>query len=74
LPIVLPVKCLAPGMGSGGVGTIGSSPAKPEDAGGSVLPPSLAVPMLVDSSPLPELFLGSIPSGVGIVWVAVTGF
>jgi len=50
-----------------GVGIVGSSPAELEDVGGSVPPPSPAVPISVNSSPLTELFSGSVPSGVGIV-------
>jgi hypothetical protein len=66
LPVVLPMDFLAPVMGSGGVGTVRSSLAELEEADGSVLPPSL-VPISTNSSPLPELFSGSISSSVGIV-------
>jgi hypothetical protein len=54
LPVVLSVDCLASAMESGGVGTVWSSPAELKDVDGSVLPPSLVVPISANSSPLPE--------------------
>jgi hypothetical protein len=73
LPVVLSVEGLAPAMGSGSVGSIGSSLARSEATDGSVsvsttlfsrvsvsVKPSIG--MYVDSYPQPELFSGPKPN------------
>lgn len=53
MPFVSPVEGLVPAMGSGGVGVVGLSLARSEDAGGSIfvsLPPFSGISIPVISS------------------------
>jgi hypothetical protein len=62
---VLPVEVVILAKGSGGVGVVGSPPAKPKDAGGSVFvlpPPFPSVPIPASSYPQPELASRSNPA------------